>query len=126
MKWQTIEIDKKDKGRTAPFASVGHGRLELSASACNLIENYEDYKFAELLKGEYNGKLCFGVLFLKENSPNSITISRKKVGDKYIDGATIGNKSVIRKMFGEAGVQNKTTRYDVIRNDEDPILTILI
>ena len=78
MKWETITIDKKDKGRTAPFASVGHGRMELSASACNLIDNYEEYKFAELLKGQPDGKLCFGVLFLKESTPNSITISRKK------------------------------------------------
>ena len=126
MKWETITIDKKDKGRTAPFASVGHGRMELSSSACNLIDNYEEYKFAELLKGQYKGKLCFGVLFLKESTPNSITISRKKTGGKYIDGVTIGNKAVIGKMFGEKGIQNKTTRYDVIKEDEDPILTILV
>ena len=57
MIWKTVKITNDKKGKTTPYASVGFGRITLNTAACELIENYEDYQYAELLTGYENNKL---------------------------------------------------------------------
>ena len=79
MGWEVVKIPTSSRGRTSPYASVGFGRLSLSAAACELIDNYETYTHVQLLKNRVNNRLCIGVRFLKEAAPDSLKISRKKM-----------------------------------------------
>ena len=56
-----VKIENGNKSRTSPYASVGFGRVSLSAAACELLGDYSQYKYAEFLKARENGKLCFGI-----------------------------------------------------------------
>ena len=126
MNWEVVKIPENKRGRTMPYVSVGFGRLSLSAAACELIENHESVKYVELLKGKINNKLCIGVRLLQEPTANSLAVSRKKDSNgKFVTGMDISNKRVIEDLFGPSGSAQKTTRYNVRKDDEaDNILII--
>ena len=125
MFWETVKIENVNKGRTMPYASVGFGRISLSAAACELLGDYNQYKYAEFLKARENGKLCIGIKFLKEATPNSILIKRRKMSDgKLVAGMDISNKRVIEDLFGITGTASIATRFDV-KKYEDNILGVL-
>ena len=118
MAWEVVKIPTSTKGRTSPYASVGFGRLSLSAAACELIDNYEEYTHVQLLKNRINNRLCIGVLFLKEASSDSIKISRKKMTNgKFVGGIDISNSKVLESLFGLAATKKKATRYEVKKDD---------
>ncbi len=117
MGWDIVKIPIASKGRTSPYASVGFGRLSLSVAACELIENYEQYKYVQLLKSRINNQLCIGVRFLKEAVPDSIKITRKKSNGKPVGGIDIACSTVLEGLFGLAATAKKSTRYDVKKDD---------
>ena len=118
MAWEVVKIPTSTKGRTSPYASVGFGRLSLSAAACELIDNYEEYTHVQLLKNRINNRLCIGVLFLKAASSDSIKISRKKMPNgKFVGGIDISNSKVLESLFGLAATAKKATRYEVKKDD---------
>ena len=118
MSWEVVKIPTNSKGRTTPYASVGFGRLSLSAAACELIENYDEFTHVQLLKNRVNNRLCIGVQFLKTATPDSIKITRKKMSNgKLVGGADISNSKVLESLFGLAATAKKTTRYDVKLDD---------
>ena len=118
MAWEVVKIPASTKGRTSPYASVGFGRLSLSAAACELIDNYEEFSYVQLLKNRVNNRLCIGVLFLKEASPDSLKISRKKMANgKFVGGVEISNSKVLEGLFGLAATAKKATRYDVKKDN---------
>ena len=118
MPWEVVKIPTSSKGRTSPYASVGFGRLSLSAAACELVDNYEEYTYVQLLKNRINNRLCIGVLFLKEASSDSIKISRKKMANgKFVGGIDISNSKVLESLFGLAATAKKATRYEVKKDD---------
>ena len=125
MNWETVKIENGNKGRTMPYASVGFGRVSLNAAACELLEDYNQYKYVEFLKARDNGKLCIGLKFLKEPTTNSILIKRRKTGEgTLVAGMDISNKRVVESLFGPIGGASKATRLDV-KKYEDNILGIL-
>ena len=118
MPWEVVKIPTSSKGRTSPYASVGFGRLSLSAAACELVDNYEEYTHVQLLKNRINNRLCIGVRFLKEASSDSIKISRKKMPNgKFVGGIDISNSKVLESLFGLAATAKKATRYEVKKDD---------
>ena len=112
-----MKIPTSSKGRTSPYASVGFGRLSLSVATCELVENYEKYNHVQLLKNRVNNRLCIGVRFLTEATPDSIKISRKKADGKLVGGIDISNSKVLESLFGLAATAKKATRYDVKKDD---------
>lgn len=125
MIWETVKIENANKGRTMPYASVGFGRVSLSAAACELLGDYNQYKYVEFLTARDGGKLCVGLKFLKESTSNSIIIKRRKQADgKLVGGMDIANKSVVGNLFGIIGTANKATRFEVKKYEEN-ILGIL-
>lgn len=117
MGWEVVKIPTNSKGRTAPYASVGFGRLALSAAACELIGNYDQFMYVQLLKNRINNKLCIGVRFLSSATDDSLRISRKKANGKLVGGIEISNKVILEGLFGLAASAQKTTRYDVKKDD---------
>ena len=118
MSWEVVKIPTGSKGRTSPYASVGFGRLSLSAAACELVDNYEACTHVQLLKNRINNRLCIGVLFLKEASSDSLKISRKKMKNgKLVGGIDISNSKVLESLFGLAATAKKVTRYEVKKDD---------
>ena len=118
MKWQIVNIPKSFRGKTAAFASVGHGRITLSSGACKLIDNYEKYKYLEFLKCKNKFNEYIGVRFTNYCTADSIPISRKKINGTYISNISVNNKSIIEELFGVMGSAKKTTRL-VVEKDND-------
>lgn len=126
MEWTTVKISTANKGRNTPFASIGFGRISLNAAACELIEDYDQYSYVELLKAKDNFN-CIGIRFLKDSVLDSIKISRKTVKGKIISGVSIENKKTVEDLFGMNGIANKATRYNVEKDkDSNNILIIML
>ena len=128
MEWSTVKIENDAKGRNSPYASIGFGKISLSAAACKLISDYEQYKYVELLQGERNNTPCVGIRFLRQRSENSLPVKRrtqKTSKGKTVDGADIANKATLEKLFGPAASAKKSERYNVTKDeDSDNILII--
>lgn len=117
MQWETVKITSDRRGKTTPFASVGFGRLSLNSAACELIDDFDSYQYAELLKGrDSDNKLCVGIRLLKENSANSIKISKRIYKGEVTKSFAIDNKPIMEALFGISGVQQKITRYTVLKD----------
>ena len=112
MEWQVVKIKQAD-GRSSAFVSIGRGQLDFNAEACKLVEDTGNFKFAQLLTAQQNGKVIIAVKFLEEYDENCITIRRKSVDGKVIQGMTVRNKGTIEKIFGKNGVKQGMTRYPV-------------
>ena len=112
MEWQVVKIKQAD-GRSSAFVSIGRGQLDFSAEACKLVEDTGNFKFAQLLTAQQNGKVIIAVKFLEESDENCIRIKRKRVDGKVIQGMTVRNKGTIEKIFGKNGVKQGMTRYPV-------------
>jgi len=124
MNWETVKIEGGNKGRSTPYVSVGFGRVSLSAAACELLDDYNQYKYVEFLKAQDNGKVCIGLKFLREYTSNSTIIKRRKQKDgKLVGGMDIPNKRTVEELFGPTGSANKATRFNV-KKYEDNILGI--
>lgn len=119
MNWEVVKVENTNKGRTMPYASIGFGRVSLSAAACELLGDYNQYKYVEFLKARENGKLCIGIKFLKESTTNSILIKRRISGGKLVAGMDISNKRVVESLFGPIGGASKATRLDVKKYADD-------
>ena len=127
MNWQIVKIPNESRGKCTPYASVGHNSLSLNAAACDLIENYEDYNFVELLRTEQNKKVLIGVKLCKSSSTDSIKIVRTKYKEKYVKGITISNKKVLESLFGVDRASGAVTRFPVTKDTEsDNILIITL
>ncbi len=115
--WKKVEVENRAKVRNVPSASIGYGRIGLNVAACELIDNYEKYKFAEIFSDSEQSS-AFGIQFLEESTPNSIVIKRKQANGKPVGGIELSSKAHLEKMFGVLGIgtQKKTTRYSVKRD----------
>lgn len=125
MNWETVKIYGEQKGRNTPYASIGRGKISLSAAASELIENNEKYNYVKLLKATQNQKVYIGIKFFTEYVADSIKIKRKEIKGKRIAGMTIENKSVIEDLFGADGIQKGTTRYSVKLDDDDKDILVI-
>lgn len=112
MEWQVVKIKQAD-GRSSAFVSIGRGQLDFNAEACKLVEDTGNFKFAQLLTAQENGKVVVAVKFLEEFEENCIIIRRKNADGKVIQGMTVRNKGTIEKIFGKNGVKQGMTRYPV-------------
>lgn len=125
MNWETVKIYGQQKGRNTPYASIGRGKISLSAAASELIENNEKYTYVKLLKATQNKKTYIGIQFFSEYVADSIKIKRKVIDGKQITGMTIENKSVIEDLFGSDGIQKATSRYSVKLDDDDKNILVI-
>jgi len=112
MKWEVVKIKQED-GRSSAFVSIGRGQLDFNAESCKLVGDTGNFKFAQLLTAQENGKVVIAVKFLEEYEENCIIIRRKSVDGKVIQGMTVRNKGTIEKIFGKNGVKEGMTRYPV-------------
>lgn len=126
MAWSVVEVDRSKKNRALPSASVGYGRLGLNVAACNLLGNFSQYKYAELLTDATRPSIV-GVRFLVEATERSVLLKRKEIKGKVVGGLEIQAKNHMEKLFGLAGTQKKTTSYPATKDpDSNNILIISV
>lgn len=136
MEWEVVKVNTNTNknGKTTfkaePYASVGARKLVLNTAACELISNYEECKYVELLKGQYVGKSCVGVRFLTEEecTDDSIKIVRRIRATGIKDkNAQIHCQRALIKLFGDVATASKMTKYCVEKDEEsDNILIIFV
>ena len=112
MEWSIVKISQTS-GKKVPFVSIGRGRLEFNAEACELLGDNGQYKFAQLLKGKEKGASVVAVKFLEEAENDTISIKRKVQKGKIVKGMTVVNKGVITELFGKNGNNDGMVRYKV-------------
>ena len=130
MKWEVVKLQDTTMNsgrRSIAYASIGFGRISLNTAACELIPGYQNYSFAELLKGRQKNKLCVGVRFLteEEKTPNAIPFRRRMKDGVPHGGIDIHGKRIMEELFGPAASASKSTKYNVAKDDDcDNILII--
>ena len=121
MDWEVFQLKGTD-GRSAPFVSIGRGAIDFSQSACKLINDNGDYKFAQILIKREGMKTLIAVKFLKEYEDNCIQITRKKdKNGKQIAGMTVRNKDAIERLFGKDSSNNGVVRHKVEPIDKNTL-----
>ncbi len=124
MSWTVIKNSNEVLSRKAAFISVGHNKMTLNTSACELLGDYDKYRFVQFLT-DPDRPSVIGMQFLTENTVNSISIKRKEFNGKKTGGFEIGSKYFAESLFGQEGTKKEVTRYPVIKdNDTDNILII--
>ena len=133
MDWEVVKVrdslrnSARIASRSIPYASVGFGRIALNTAACELIDNYEQCKFVELLRGRHKNKACVGVRFLSplETSPDAMPVRRRTRNGEPTGGVDIHGKRIMEELFGPAASASKSTRYSVEKdNRNDNVLII--
>ena len=130
MKWEVVKIQANEKSasrRSEAYASIGFGRISINTSACSLIGDYDEYKYAEFLRGRQNNKLCIGVRFLREDerTPFAMPLRRRLRNGIPTGGVDIHGKKVLEDLFGPVASASKTTRFSVVKdNDSENIIII--
>lgn len=124
MGWEIIEIEIGGKNKASPSVSVGYGRMCFNISACNLLGQYEQYNYVQLL-ADPTRISEIGVQFFEEAEEKSIPIKRKKSGGKFVGGLEISSKVYMEKIFGITGTQKKTTTYPVKKESKDTLVVMI-
>ena len=123
MEWQTVEISKTRKGRGC-FASVRDGMIKFSAEASLLIDNYQEYKYALLLKSSDKKNKYVGIKLIKEQADNCVAVLQTKYKGNPVNGIKVNCKPVVNELFGAVDDPKKTVRYEVTKDPDDNILVI--
>ena len=125
MAWSVVTIENNAKCRSKPYASVGFARVSLNVAACALLNDSDKYNYAEFLRDEAQ-KSKVGIHFLTEASENAVVLKRRISKGKAIGGIDISSKAHVEKLFGVKGTQKQVTRYDVVRDENDPTILIIV
>ena len=121
-----MKISSKSRGKTSSYASVGFGRINLSYGACLLIKDFPKYKYAQVLRGKKDGKLCIGIRFLEESGEDTIRLSKRKVKGQVVEySGSIDSKPLVSELFGIEGDQHKVTRHSVVLDDDDKNILVI-
>ena len=123
MEWKVFKVEETS-GNTTPFVSIGRGQMDFNAEACRLVNDSGQYKYAQLLTAQENGKAIVGVKFLIDYEEDSIVVRRKVINGKTINGMTIRNKGAVEKLFGKDGANKGMVRHKVVLAGDD-ILKII-
>lgn len=125
MTWEVVKIDNSKICRGKPTASVGRNKITLNVAACDLIDNYDSYKYVEFLTNPFDSTKI-GIRFLMEPSSDSVVIKRKQAKGKTVGGIDVSSKYHMEKLFGNKGTHDGTTHYDIVKDqDVDNILIVI-
>ncbi|MCL2627650.1 MAG: hypothetical protein FWD44_02980 [Oscillospiraceae bacterium] len=113
IKWKQVSVKQVPGRGSEAFATVGQGRVSLSASACNMIEDIYEYNYIEAHAGKVNDITeKIGLRFSKTKTPNSLCYSRRKYKNKLVGGLEVRSKALIAEFYGKTK-DNKSTRHPV-------------
>lgn len=125
MAWEVVKVDDSKVVRGIPRATVGYGRISLNVAACNLLHNFESYKFAELLMDKSKRPTEYGIKFLVANTQDSIAIKRKVIKGKVVGGIEVASMEHVGKLFGEEGRNKFSTHYSVTLDKTEQDIVVL-
>lgn len=127
MKWETVEITKPRR-KSEAFVSVGRSSIIFSGGACCLIKGYPKYGYAQIMRGQKDGKKVLGIRFLENNEKNSLVVNKRKdKGEPIAYSGSLHSKPVMEELFGIIGTQNKVTNYPAgLDDEEDNVLIIYL
>ena len=125
MNWETVEINKPRR-KTEAFASVGRNSIILSGGACQLINDFPKYGYAQIMRGQIDGKKVLGIRLCENSEKNSLRIIKRKVNNEIIAySGSLNSKSVVEELFGLIGTQNKVTNYSITLDPEERNVLII-
>lgn len=126
MNWETVKISSRSRGKTSAYASIGFGRINLSYGACVLVKDFPKFKYAQILRGKKEGKLCIGIKLLEESGENTIRLSKRKVKGKVVEySGSIDSKPLVEELFGMEGNAKKVTRRSIVLDDVDKSILVI-
>lgn len=124
MTWEVVSAKRTAATRGVPSARVGRGSIVLNGASSNLIGPIADGSFAELMYDYEDGRV--GIRFLEERTENAIPVRRRKEKGKRTESLAISSRAHMRELFGEDGVANSSTRYDVSIDPEERNVLVLV
>jgi len=117
--WKKINVKQIPRRGSEAFATVGQGRISLSAAACKLIDDIYEFSFIEAHSGKVNDTIeKIGLSFSKTKTQDVFSFSRRKYKGEFVDGLDISSKALITELFGKIK-DNTSTRYPVEKVDNN-------
>jgi len=118
IKWKQVNVKQATRRGGEAFATVGQGRISLSATACKMIENIYELKYIEAHAGKVDDTTeKIGLRFSDTKSPNSLCYSRRKYKNRFVEGLEIRSKALVAEFFGKIK-DNTSTRHPVEKIDK--------
>ena len=124
MTWEVISAKSVAASRGVPSARVGRGSIVLNGASSNLLGPMAGREFAELMLDLEDDRV--GIRFLEERNENTVPVRRRKEKGKQSESLAISSRAHMRELFGEAGLANGSTRYDVSVDPEERNVLVLV
>lgn len=126
MAWTEIRISENELGRDDPAVSIGHKRISFNVATCKLIDQeHESYKYVQFYRDSKNPKLI-GVRFWKYYAnDNCVELKRKEIDGKTVGGLDVVNAYLMKTVFGDIAMAEKTTKYRVKKDSSDPYILVI-
>jgi len=117
--WKRVNVKQVPRRGSEAFATVGQGRISISAAACKLIDNIYDFNYIEAHSGKVNDIIeKIGLSFSKTKTHDTLSFSRRKYKNEFVDGLEIRSKPLVTEFFGKVK-ENTSTRYPVEKVDNN-------
>lgn len=117
--WESVNLRQISRKSGEAFAAIGNGRISLSATACELIDNIYNYNYVEVQFGKQNGKVAkIGLRFTNTKTATCLNLARRKYKGQIVEGLNINSRALIAEFFGKTK-DNITTRYAIEKIDQN-------
>ena len=119
MAWESVKIGEEQLGRNIPAVSVGHNRLSLNKSGCDLInQEVEKFAFVQFYTDKDN-PTAVAMRFWKDNRNDyCVPIKQKTSKGKIVGGLEVVNANLLKTIFGDVAAKDSVVHYRVHMEDK--------
>lgn len=119
MAWEAVKIGEEQLGRNIPSVSIGHKRLGLNISACELInQKKENFSFVQFYKDKDNPTQIAMRFWKDQKNEYCVPLKQKTLNGKSVGGLEVVNANLIKSIFGEVADRRTVTHYRVHLEDK--------
>lgn len=114
MGWKAVRIGEEQLGRNIPAVSVGHLRLSLNISACDLLnQRTEKFTHVQFYTDDDNPTVVAMRFWKEARNEFCVPLKQKELKGKPVGGVEVVNGNLLKSIFGDVAAKNTVTHYRV-------------
>lgn len=116
VKWEPAKITPRNIPGKKPYARVTKNSVTFNAFAARLIEDIEQYQWAEIFVGKVDGEpAILAFKFLPQKTPGALPVKKQSKNHK---GVTFFSRDIAKNYFNLVGVGVLFLQLDVEKLDD--------
>ena len=121
--WKPAAVTPHVIPKGKPYARITPNSITLNTVAANLIQNIEEYPWAEARVGVIDSEpVMLGFQFMKEQTPDAFPVKRHSKKHK---GVTFFSRALARQYFGLSGSNAAVMQQGVEKIDDRTLAVTL-